>query len=442
MIERDEVYRVKTARRAGTLARLLHAIAQHGAQVGEIETIHITPDYNIREVVVIAPTEDVIGPITESIRTVEGVELIAAPIDRAFDRHQGGKLRVVPAVDVRTLQDMREVYTPGVARVSMAIHEDPGRARELTWKGRTVAVVSDGSRVLGLGNIGAEASLPVMEGKAMFYAMFADLNAVPIVLATQDPDEIVATVRNLSPGFGAIHLEDIASPGVFEIEARLDAELDVPVFHDDQHGTAVVMLAAALRAAELIGRPIEDLTFGQIGLGAAGSAIALLATEFPFAEVLAYDPVPAAADRLPRLAGATPLTVSSAGETAMREVMEHADVLVMTTGRAHLMDPAWVKPGQVIMALTNPVPEIDRAAALAAGAAVATDGSIVNNVLAYPGLMRGALDASAAQITNTMKRTAAEAIARLAPPDELLPDPLHRPVHDAVAAAVAATAPG
>ncbi len=440
MIERDEVYRVKTARRVGTLARLLHAIAQHGAQVGEIETIHITPDYNIRDVVVIAPTEDVIGPITDSIRTVEGVELIAAPVDRAFDRHRGGKLSVVPAVDVRTLQDMREVYTPGVARVSMAIHADPARARELTWKRRTVAVVSDGSRVLGLGNIGAEASLPVMEGKAMFYAMFADLNAVPIVLATQDPDEIVTTVRNIAPGFGAIHLEDIASPGVFEIETRLDAELDVPVFHDDQHGTAVVMLAAALRAAELIQRPIEDLTFGQIGLGAAGSAIALLATEFPFAEVLAYDPVPEAGRRLPPLAGATPFTASSAGEPAMREVMERADVLVMTTGRAHLMDPAWVRPGQVIMALTNPVPEIDRDAALAAGAAVATDGSIVNNVLAYPGLMRGALDADAVRITNTMKRRAAEAIARLAPPDELLPDPLQRTVHDAVAAAVTAAA--
>lgn len=187
MVERDEVYRVKTTRRAGTLSRLLDAIARHDAQVGEIETIHISPDYNIREITVIAPSEESIPAITASIEGTEGVEVVAEPIDRVFHRHRGGKLVVQPSVEVRTLQDMREIYTPGVARLCAAIAGDRELATELTWKGRSVAVVSDGSRVLGLGNIGPEASLPVMEGKALFYAMFAGINAVPIVLGTQDP---------------------------------------------------------------------------------------------------------------------------------------------------------------------------------------------------------------------------------------------------------------
>jgi malate dehydrogenase (oxaloacetate-decarboxylating) len=270
--------------------------------------------------------------------------------------------------------------------------------------------------------------------------MFADLNAVPIVLATQDPDEIVTTVRTISPGFGGIHLEDIASPGVFDIEARLDAALDIPVMHDDQHGTAVVVLAAVLRAAELAGHDPADLTFAQVGLGAAGSAIALLATAFPFAQVHAYDPVPEAGARLPALAGETPLSVVAGGPEEMRRVMDAGDVLAMTTGQAQLMDPAWVRPGQIILALSNPVPEIDRRVALDAGAAVATDGSIVNNVLAYPGLFKGAMDSAATSITLRMKGAAARTLASLAPDGALLPDPLDRSVHDAVASAVAEAA--
>ena len=282
--------------------------------------------------------------------------------------------------------------------MSQAIAEDGSRARDLTWKGRTIAVVSDGSRVLGLGDIGPEASLPVMEGKAMFYAMFADLNAVPIVLDTNDPDEIITTVRHIAPGFGGIHLEDIASPGIYRIEAELDEHLDIPVFHDDQHGTAVVMLAAALRAAELSGRRIQDLVFGQIGLGAAGSAIACLATAFDFKAVVAYDPSPQAANRIARMAKNGAIATYSGGRDEMRQVMTESDVLVMTTGQPDLMKAEWVRPGQMIIALSNPVPEIDRHVAIEAGAAIATDGSIVNNVLAYPGLFRGALDAGSPRI--------------------------------------------
>ncbi len=438
MVERDEVYRIKTLRRAGTLGRVLEAVAAHGAQIGEIETLHIHPDYNIREITVIAPDDDSVPAITAAIEAVDGVELVALPIDRVFERHEGGKIDVVPSIEVRTLQDMREIYTPGVARVSAAIAADPSLARAYTWKGRTVAVVSDGSRVLGLGNVGAEASLPVMEGKAMFYALFADLNAVPIVLGTQDTAAIIETVVNIAPGFGAIHLEDIASPGVYEVERALEEALDVPVFHDDQHGTAVVVLAAVRRAAARVGKDLADLRFGQIGLGAAGSAIALLATEFPFAAITAYDPDPAAAGRLATLAADPRVRARSGDAEAMRSVMTTSDVLVMTTGRADLMPAEWVQPGQIILALSNPVPEIARAEALAAGAAVATDGSIVNNVLGYPGIMRGALDSGATSITGPMRRAAAETLARLATGEDLLPDPLDRNVHAGVAAAVAA----
>ncbi len=440
MVERDEVLRVKTAKKAGTLSRLLDAVARHGAHVGEIETLQIHPDFNIREITVIAPSDESIGAIIAAIGEVPGVEMIADPVDRVFAAHEHGKLRIVPDVEVRTLQDMRVVYTPGVARVSTAIAENRTLADRYTWKSRTVAIVTDGSRVLGLGHVGPEAALPVMEGKALFYAMFADLNAVPIVLATQDPAEIIATVRNLAPGFGGIHLEDIASPGVYEIEAALDRELDVPVFHDDQHGTAVVLLAAALRAATVSAREPADLTFGQIGLGAAGSAIALLATEFPFANVMAYDPNEAAARRLENLTNGHAVDARSGGPEEMRAVIDSADILVFTTGKPGLMRPDWVRPGQMIMALSNPEPEIDRLLALEAGAAVAMDGSIVNNVLAYPGLLRGALDAKASGITGAMKRRAAETLASLAQDGELLPDPLDRQVHVAVAEAVAAAA--
>jgi malate dehydrogenase (oxaloacetate-decarboxylating) len=366
--------------------------------------------------------------------------MVAEPVDRVFSAHQGGKLRVVPAVEVRNLQDMRVVYTPGVARVSAAIAADRSLVDRYTWRNQTVAVVTDGSRVLGLGNVGPQAALPVMEGKALFYAMFAGLNAVPIVLATQDPQEIIATARNIAPGFGCIHLEDIASPGIYEIEETLDAELEIPVFHDDQHGTAVVLLAAALRAAELCGKTPQKLTFGQVGLGAAGSAIALLATQFPFAQVMAYDPKSEAVQRFKALAGDATVSATSGDEDAMRKVMAQADILVMTTGKPGLMRPEWVQPDQMIMALSNPAPEIERTTALAAGAALATDGSIVNNVLAYPGLVRGALDAGASRITSEMKRTAAETLAMLASDGELLPDALDPVVHQRVAARVAAAA--
>jgi malate dehydrogenase (oxaloacetate-decarboxylating) len=438
VIERDEVFRLRTHRTPGTLARVLAAIGEHGAHIGEIETIAITREYNIRDVTVIAPGDESVEAIRSSIAALDGVDLVSQSVDKVFAVHEGGKIAIRPTVEVRNLLDMREVYTPGVARVTEAIARDPSLADTLTWRGRTVAVVSDGSRVLGLGNVGPSAALPVMEGKALFYSLLVDLNAVPIVLDTQDSDEIVETVVRIAPGFGGIHLEDIASPGVYEVEQRLIDRLTIPVLHDDQHGTAVVVLAAVLSASRLLNRDPASLRFGQVGLGAAGSSIAHLARSSGFADVTAYDPDPAAVARLEAIsAGETSPLHAGSDPNGLDALMSGSDVVVLTTGRAGLIDRSSVRPGQVLAAITNPVPEITIEEALAGGAAIATDGSIVNNVLAYPGLFKGALDGGATAITTAMKRAAAETLSEMAEGDALLPDPLDRRVHAAVAARVA-----
>ena len=434
MIERDEVFRIRTRRTPGTLAKVLAAIGEQGAHIGEIETLSITRDHNVRDVTVIAPSDEAVDRIRIAISAIADVELVEHSIDRVFAAHEGGKIAVVPTVDVTTLLDMRQVYTPGVARVAQAINADPSLADRYTWRRNTVAVISDGTRVLGLGDVGPLAALPVMEGKAIFYSLLVGLNGIPIVLDTTDPKEIVETVIRISPGFGGIHLEDIASPGVYEIEQALIERLDIPVLHDDQHGTAVVVLAAVLSALRLLDRPVESLTFGQIGLGAAGSAIAVLAASLPFRLVTAFDPREEAVARFMRFASEchAPLQ-GTATPGGFDQVLDEADVLVLTTGKPDLLDRSKVRPGQVVVALSNPVPEISIEEALAGGAAIATDGSIVNNVLAYPGLFRGALDARASTITTRMKRAAAEALSSLATGGALLPDPLDRAVHAEVA---------
>jgi len=302
--------------------------------------------------------------------------------------------------------------------------------------------VTNGTRVLGLGNVGPAAALPVMEGKALFYAQLVDVNAVPIVLDADEPRDVIDTVVRLAPGFGAIHLEDIATPGVYEVERELEQRLSIPVFHDDQHGTAVVVVAAILSAARATGRELGDLTFGQLGLGAAGSAIAGLASGFGFKELRAYDPSPLGIARLEEVAEAGVELITGTDEATFDTIVERSDVLVMTTGQAGLLTPEKVRDGQIIMALTNPIAEITPRDATEAGAAVAADGSIVNNVLAYPGLIRGALEAKVGKVTSGMKRAAAFAIADAAPSGQLLPEPLDVTVHDAVAEAVIAAAVG
>jgi malate dehydrogenase (oxaloacetate-decarboxylating) len=350
--------------------------------------------------------------------------------DEVLSAHVGGKIRVISRLPIETFADLGRVYTPGVGEVCRRINEDPRMAERYTAISNTVAVVSDGSAVLGLGNLGPVAAMPVLEGKAALLASLVGVNAVPLALRSQEPDDIVATVRCLAPSFGTIQLEDIASPRCFEVEPRVQESVDVAVFHDDQHGTAAVVLAALLNACRLERLDLTKLRIGQIGLGAAGLAIARATMHYTGRPVLGADKVP---DALQRLAGfgGTPAD--------LEEICGTCDVVIATTGQAGLIRPEMVRRGQIIFGLSNPRPEIDAAEALRAGARIAEGGAAINNLLCYPGACRGLLDTGARRASPEVFRAASEAIVAVTPAGQLLPSPLDRKVHAAVARRVART---
>jgi malate dehydrogenase (oxaloacetate-decarboxylating) len=402
------------------------AIAEGEGLIGDVVTISIGHDSSLREITVEVRDSEQAERIAGLIGALEGVRVVWYQ-DRALIRHEGGKLEIDPVHAVRSVQEMRDVYTPGVARVCLAISARPELASRYTMIGRSVAICTNGSRVLGLGNIGPIASMPVMEGKAVFYRQFAGISAMPILIDTADVGEFVTTVVRIAPTFGGIHLEDISAPECFEIERRLIEALPQPVMHDDVHGTAVVSLAATIAACRQAGVELRAATVGQLGLGAAGFGIASLMVDWGVRRVIAFDPLEAARER----ARAKGIEFGS-----MDAVLREADVVIATTGRPGLIEPSMVRQGQVILALTNPDPEIEPADAEQAGAAFAADGRSVNNVLGYPGIFRGALKAGAKEINVEMKLAAARAIADLAGEGELVPDVLDRHVHDVVADAV------
>jgi malate dehydrogenase (oxaloacetate-decarboxylating) len=422
----DYTYRIRLPHSPGQLARVAGAIGSGEGLIGDVSTINIGRDTSIREITVEVEDRDHAARIEGLIDDLDGVEVLWSE-DRALLKHKGGKLQIGATNPVRTVQDMRDVYTPGVARACTAIVEDPTLASELTMIGRSVAICTNGTRVLGLGDIGPVASMPVMEGKAVFYQQLAGISAMPVLIDTKEVDEFVETVVRIAPTFGGIHLEDISAPECFEIEARLIEALPQPVMHDDVHGTAVVTLAAAMVACRNAGVELEDAVVGQIGLGAAGFGIASLMVDGKARRVLGSDPDEASRER----ARAKGLEISDM-ETLMRE----ADVVVATTGQAGLIEPETVREGQVILALTNPYPEIDPEVALEAGAAFAFDGTVVNNVLGYPGIFRGALLAGAREINLPMKLAAAEALASVEAESDLAPDALDTNIHERVAEAV------
>ena len=422
----DYTYRVRQPHRTGQLATVAGAIAEGGGLIGDVTTINVGRDSSIREITLAVEDHDQAERIVHILNDLEGVEVLWSR-DRALLRHEGGKLVIGSTRPVRTVQDMRDVYTPGVARACVAISENPSLAGELTMIGRSVAICTNGTRVLGLGDIGPVPSMPVMEGKAVFYHQLANVSAMPILVDTKDVDEFVETVVRIAPTFGGIHLEDISAPECFEIERRLIELLPKPVMHDDVHGTAVVTLAAVLVACRHAGLTLQEEVVGQIGLGAAGYGIAALMADAGAKRVLASDPNPRSHERA-RKKG---IELSD-----LETVMAEADVVVATTGRQGLIDPSLVREGQVILALTNPYPEIEPEAAIEAGAAFAADGTSVNNVLGYPGIFRGALLAGAEEITLGMKLAAAETIADLTQQSELVPDALDPNVHQSVATAV------
>ena len=422
----DYVYRLEQPHVPGQLAAVCQRIADESGLIGDIQTISIGRDRSIREISVEVSGDEQAKRVADELGKVEGVRVISF-WDRALHAHEGGKLEIVPSRKMKTLQDMRDVYTPGVARVCLAIAEDPELAHRFTMIGHTVAICTNGTRVLGLGDIGPVASMPVMEGKAMFYQQLAGISAIPILIDAKEPGDFVETVKRIAGGFGGIHLEDIRAPDCFEIEARLISELDIPVMHDDVHGTAVATLGAVLVACAHAGIDLTESTVGQIGLGAAGFGIANLIHEAGAKEVLASDPSEASHERA-RAAGIE--------VTTFEDVMARARIVVATTGRPGLITPDMIHDGQIIMALTNPDPEIAPKDAEAAGAAFAADGQMVNNVLGFPGIFRGALAAGSKVISTGMKLAAASAIAGLTAESELVPDALDPAVHAEVARAV------
>jgi malate dehydrogenase (oxaloacetate-decarboxylating) len=423
--------RVRNEHRPGVFGRLATAVGSTGANLGDIRTVWVGPDHIVRDIDILVDSTEALERTIEAVRGLESIVLLEV-IDEVHELHIDGKLEVRPTHPVRTLHDLRRVYTPGVAEVARTIARNPDESYLYTIRGKTVAIVTNGTRVLGLGNVGPLAALPVMEGKAALLHQFVGLSAFPLVLDTRDPDEIVNTTLRVALGFGAIQLEDIESPVCFEVERRLVEALAMPVLHDDQHGTAVATLAAATNAMTRAGLDLGSARVGVIGLGAAGTAIARMLGEATDKPVLGFDPAPEAQQRL-REAGGEP-TASA------EDLMARVDLVVAVTGRANLIAPAMVRRGQGILALTNPDPEIRPEDALAAGAAFAADGRSVNNLLGFPGILRAAIDTRARRIEPSMYVAAARAIAEKAGANELVPNPLRRDVHRAVARAVAEAA--
>jgi malate dehydrogenase (oxaloacetate-decarboxylating) len=423
----DTVLRVRTQHRPGQLASLATAVANEGALIGEIVTLRREGDVSVRDITVETDDEGQTERVVAALRKTDGVEVLDVT-DRVFERHKGGKLHSASRLKIEHLSDLRYIYTPGVARVASAIEHDPARAFGLTGLGNSVGIFTNGTRVLGLGNIGPIAALPVMEGKAVLYDQFVGISAVPILVDTTDPKLFIDTVMRVSRSFGAIHLEDIRIPECFEIESELDRLLDKPVMHDDQHGTATVALAGIMNACRLVGLDLKSAKMGQVGLGAAGSSIAKLALAYGVGEVLVTDPNEQALRAV---------TEKGARVSDFETIMREANIVVLTTGKPGLVTPQHIRKGQVIFALSNPLPEITPERARAAGAAFAADGQSVNNALAYPGIFKGALEVRSRAITPGMMIAAAEAIAGHAVRGEVVPSPLLEDVHRAVTRAVA-----
>jgi malate dehydrogenase (oxaloacetate-decarboxylating) len=446
--------RVRLEDRPGAFATLAAAIGEAGGSLGAIDLVRVDGGTKLRDVTVEASDAAHIERIVAAVRAVAGVE-VEHVSDRTFLLHLGGKLEVRPKTPLRNRDDLSMAYTPGVARICGAIADDPGKVWNLTIKQHTVAVVTDGTAVLGLGDIGPEAALPVMEGKAVLFKEFGGVDAFPICLATTDPDEIVSIATAIAPVFGGINLEDIAAPRCFEIEKRLQDALDIPVFHDDQHGTAVVVLAALHNALRVVGKRLEDCRVVITGVGAAGLATTRMLLAAGVGDVVGCDRRGALYAGRPGLEGSKAeyanLTNVEGRRGSADEVLAGADVFIGLSG-PQAVTAAGIRSmaeRAIVFPMANPTPEVLPEEIESFAAVIGTGRSDypnqINNVLAFPGIFRGALDARARRITERMKLAAAEAIAAVVKPAELAPDYVipsvfDRAVAPAVAEAVAAAA--
>jgi malate dehydrogenase (oxaloacetate-decarboxylating) len=444
------ILRTETTNRPGTLGRVATAVGEEGGDIGAIDIVRATGGKMVRDLTIAARDEAHADTIVERIRALEGISVLHVT-DRTFLVHLGGKIEVNSRVPVKGRDDLSMVYTPGVARICLAIRDDPARQWNLTIKRHTVAVVTDGSAVLGLGNIGPLAAQPVMEGKCIIFKAFGDLDAFPICLATQDPEEIVQTVRQLAPVFGGINLEDIAAPKCFMIEERLRGELDIPVMHDDQHGTAVVVLAALKNALRVVGKQLEEVRIVINGVGAAGTATARILTAAGARCLIACDRAGAIyAGRTENMndykVRLSEMTNPHQERGRLADMLRGADVLIglSVPGVVTESEVASMAPDPIVFAMANPIPEIQPEALTGLVRVMATGRSDypnqINNSLAFPGIFRGALEVQATDIDETMKLAAADAIASLIAPEELseeyiVPTMFDRRVAEAVAQA-------
>jgi malate dehydrogenase (oxaloacetate-decarboxylating) len=447
--------RVRISDEPGSFARLAKAIGEAGGSLGAIDLARVEKGTKVRDVTVEASDADHLALIVQSVRETQGVE-VERVSDRTFLMHLGGKIEMRSKIPVKTRDDLSMAYTPGVARICQAIAADRDSAWNLTIKQNTVAVVSDGTAVLGLGDIGPEAAMPVMEGKAQLFKEFGGVDAWPICLATKDTDEIVAAVRAIAPGFGAINLEDISAPRCFEIERRLRAELDIPVFHDDQHGTAIVVLAALLNALRVVDKRIEDIRVVATGVGAAGVAVADILLNAGVRTLIGCDHSGAIYEGRSGLTAVKQAFAKRTNPDRLEgqadDVLAGADVYIGLS-RPGAVSRAGIErmaDNAIVFAMANPTPEIAPEDLPPGKVAVVATGrsdypNQINNVLAFPGVFRGALDVRASTITEGMKVAAGHAIASVIAADELgpeyvIPSVFNREVVLAVAAAVAETA--
>jgi malate dehydrogenase (oxaloacetate-decarboxylating) len=447
------------SRPGGVLGKVTAAITRAGAEIVAVDTVAAKGDGTLREITVECASVEHRGQVISAVQSVRAARVVEIT-DRTFEVHRGGKIHTGLNMPVKTRDDLSMAYTPGVARICTAIAENRQKAFKYTIKANTVAVVSDGTAVLGLGDIGPEAAMPVMEGKAMLFKEFAGVDAFPICLDTKDVDEIVETVTRISPTFGGINLEDISSPRCFDIEQRLQETLDIPVFHDDQHGTAIVTLAALINACRLTGRRMADLDVVMVGAGAAGVAVAKILMDAGVSSIVACDRFGAIHMGRDDYEGGSmnapkrwlaEHTNPGRRDGSPREVIEGTDLFIGLSGPGIIdaADLQKMNSDPFVFAMANPNPEVRPEEAAAHVRVMATGRSDypnqINNVLAFPGVFRGALDARATTINEEMKLAAAQGIASVVEDDELdedyiIPSVFNRDVGQAVARAVAEVA--
>jgi malate dehydrogenase (oxaloacetate-decarboxylating) len=451
--------RVEIVHQPGMLGQVASAIGEAGGTIGAVDLVQVDGRHTVRDITVETADAADWPHLTDAVNALDGARVLDST-DRTLALHVGGKIEIKNKSPLKTREDLSMVYTPGVARVCEVIHQDPDRAFQYTIKRNTVAVVTDGTAVLGLGDIGPRAAMPVMEGKAMLFKEFGGVDGFPVCLDTRDPDEIVAVVKAIAPGFGGINLEDISAPRCFEIEDRLKAALDIPVFHDDQHGTAVVVLAALLNALKLTARRIEDLRILIVGTGAAGVAVTEILMAAGVRNVINCDSRGALSvereDYLDGTMHPVKRALAEAGNPERRcgspaEVIDGMDLFIGLSGARVMPASALARmaPDPIVFAMANPTPEVLPEEAAPYARIMATGRSDypnqINNVLCFPGVFRGALDVRAAAITEDMKLAAAQAISSIVADDELredyiIPSVFNREVAPAVASAVASEA--